>query len=149
KRWRRLRWSNYIGKQKAMDKICRRIANNERTVVAFGHASFSSSSKGHAAGPIKQPMWELRKRCREFPQMPRIVRTYYVKMEIMFRQLELPKRNSETPCIIMNAFKAFEPNSLMFGGISNMFVLKTLQTYPVGEFNLNTSTFNPINIQNS
>ncbi|CAJ0828462.1 3721_t:CDS:2, partial [Entrophospora sp. SA101] len=49
KHWRRLRWSNYIGKQKAMDKICRRIANNERTVVAFGHAPFSSSSKGHAA----------------------------------------------------------------------------------------------------
>jgi hypothetical protein len=37
KRWRRLRWSNYIGKQKTMDKICKRITNNDdRTVVAFG-----------------------------------------------------------------------------------------------------------------
>nr|CAG8524394.1 1259_t:CDS:2 [Entrophospora candida] len=51
KHWRRLRWSNYISKQKAMDKICRRIANNE-----LFHAPFSSSSKGHA-GPVKQLMW--------------------------------------------------------------------------------------------
>jgi len=37
KRWRRSRWSNYIGKQEAMDKLCKRITNNEdKTVVAFG-----------------------------------------------------------------------------------------------------------------
>ena len=58
-------WKTHINKQKAYDEICRRITNNDkRTVIAFGNGGFSSTSRGHASGPVKQFLWELRKRCR-------------------------------------------------------------------------------------
>jgi hypothetical protein len=65
RKWSRMRWKTYINKQKAYDEICKRITSNDkRTIVAFGNGGFSSSSKGHAPGPVKQLLWELRKRCR-------------------------------------------------------------------------------------
>ena len=50
-----------------MDKICRRILNGvgfvPNAVVAYGAANFSSSSRGHASGPVKKLFRELKKRC--------------------------------------------------------------------------------------
>jgi hypothetical protein len=65
RKWSRMRWKTHINKQKAYDEICSRITNNDkRTVIAFGSGGFSSTSRGHASGPVKQLLWELRKRCR-------------------------------------------------------------------------------------
>ena len=70
RKWSRMRWKTHINKQKAYDEICSRITNNDkRTVIAFGNGGFSSTSRGHASGPVKQllwelwELWELRKRC--------------------------------------------------------------------------------------
>jgi len=60
-----MKWKTYINKQKAYDEICSRITNNDkRTVIAFRNGGFSSTSRGHASGPVKQLLWELRKRCQ-------------------------------------------------------------------------------------
>ena len=58
RKWSRMRWKTHINKQKAYDEIC------SRTVIAFGNGGFSSTSRDHASGPVKQLLWELRKRCR-------------------------------------------------------------------------------------
>ena len=64
-RWRRLRWKSYIGKQKAYNEVTNRItAGNSDTIVAFGSAGFSSTSRGHAPAPVKGLYHELKKRCR-------------------------------------------------------------------------------------
>jgi hypothetical protein len=67
RRWRRGRWQNYMGRQAAMDKLCRRVIGEgppENTIVAYGNALFLSSSVGFAAGPVKLLLWEISKRCR-------------------------------------------------------------------------------------
>ena len=65
RKWSRMRGKTYINKQKAYDELCKRITNNDKsTIVAFGNGGFSSTSKSHASGPVKQLLWELRKRCR-------------------------------------------------------------------------------------
>ena len=64
KRWRRLRFASYIGKQKAFETVCQRITQNDpNTVVFFGDGRFSSSSRGCAAGPVKSLYHQLRRRC--------------------------------------------------------------------------------------
>ena len=68
-RFRNLAFSNYVGKQKALSKLCRRIIGKIKdwfhadVVVAFGGGRFSSSSRGHASGPIKQLFHQLKRRC--------------------------------------------------------------------------------------
>ncbi len=65
KRWRWLRFGRYINKQKVPHGLCQRLTGGDpATVVAFGDSTFSSSSRGHAAGPILLLCSELRKRCR-------------------------------------------------------------------------------------
>lgn len=62
-KWRRLKFQMHIRKQQTWDKLIPRITNGDPdTVVALGDASFSSSSPGHAAGPVKTLQRELRKR---------------------------------------------------------------------------------------
>jgi hypothetical protein len=64
-RWRRLRWKSYIERTKAYNTLCQRItANDPTTVVAFGDGRFSSSSRGHASGPVQGLYRELKKRLR-------------------------------------------------------------------------------------
>ena len=63
--YRRLCFDQYCRKKKAMYKICERITNgNKRTLVAFGNAGFSSTSRGFAPGPVKEFREELRKHCK-------------------------------------------------------------------------------------
>ena len=68
-RFRNLAFSNYVGKQKALSKLCRRIIGKIKdwfhadVMVAFGGGRFSSSSRGHATGPIKQLFHQLKRRC--------------------------------------------------------------------------------------
>ena len=67
RRCRTAMFANYIGKQQALSKLCRRILGKSRdwfhhdVVVAFGGGRFSSSSRGHASGPIKQPHRQSRR----------------------------------------------------------------------------------------
>ena len=64
-RWSRLRWKSFMGKQKGYDVVCKRITDgNPTTLVAFGDAMFPSSSRGHAASPVKGLYKELKRRCR-------------------------------------------------------------------------------------
>ncbi|CAI2201053.1 9018_t:CDS:2, partial [Funneliformis geosporum] len=69
KRFRQIKFDNYVGKQKALSIICRKIIGNKKdhysnsVVIAYGAGSFSSSSRGHASGPIKQLFAELKRRC--------------------------------------------------------------------------------------
>jgi Putative transposase DNA-binding domain len=65
RRWRRLRFGSYIGKQKAFDQLTRRFIHRyPRAVVAFGSAMFDHASRGHKAGPVKGFKKELEKRCK-------------------------------------------------------------------------------------
>ena len=66
KKQKRWRWKSYINKQKTFDKLCNRITGgNPRTVVAFGDGRFSSTSRGHAPGPVNELYTQLRRRrCR-------------------------------------------------------------------------------------
>ena len=66
-RWHQLQWKSFINKQKAFDDIlCKRITNGngDNTVVAFGDGKFSSTSRGHAPGPVKQFRRELSRHCK-------------------------------------------------------------------------------------
>ncbi|CAI2201823.1 2111_t:CDS:2, partial [Funneliformis geosporum] len=55
KKFRRIKFDNYVGKQKALSIICRKIIGNKKdhysnsVVIAYGAGSFSSSSRGHAS----------------------------------------------------------------------------------------------------
>ena len=67
---RRLRLHTYMKKQKAYNTICNRILSpspnqppNFSSIVAFGAAGFSSSSRGYASAPVKGLRRELSKRC--------------------------------------------------------------------------------------
>ena len=66
-RFRAAKFANYVGKQQALSELCRRILGKSRdwfhpdVVVAFGAGRFSSSSRGHASGPIKQLHRQLRR----------------------------------------------------------------------------------------
>jgi hypothetical protein len=66
RRWRRLRFKSYIGRQQAMELLCRRIVpknqRRENVVVAFGSAQFPWG-RGHASGPVKAFRKELARRC--------------------------------------------------------------------------------------
>jgi hypothetical protein len=63
-RWCRQRFGSYIAKQKAYDVVCNRITKGDpNTVVFYGNAGFSSSSRGHAPGPVKEMRRQLAKRC--------------------------------------------------------------------------------------
>ena len=68
-RFRAVKFAGYVGKQQALSKLCRRILGKPKdwfhpdVVVAFGAGRFSSSSRGHASGPIKQLHRQLRRRC--------------------------------------------------------------------------------------
>jgi hypothetical protein len=63
-RQRRLRRKTDILRTKALDTVCKRITNGDRrTIVAFGAASFSSSSPGHASTPRKALKERLRQHC--------------------------------------------------------------------------------------
>ena len=64
-RWRRLRWKSHINRTKAYDELCQRVTGGDpETVVAFGDGRFSSSSRGHAPGPVKTLYRELKRRLR-------------------------------------------------------------------------------------
>ena len=61
----KLRWKTHITKFKALDHLCRQLSQgSSQTVVAFGAAGFSSSSRGHAPGPVKAIRERLRQHCR-------------------------------------------------------------------------------------
>ena len=57
RRCRAAKFANYVGKQQALSKLCRRILGQSKdwfhqdVVVAFGGDRFS---RGYASGPIKQ-----------------------------------------------------------------------------------------------
>jgi Putative transposase DNA-binding domain len=68
RRVRGLRFGQYVRRQKVMHDICTRIIANpdksdtRKVVVAFGAGMFSSSSKGHAPGPVKGIRKALRRK---------------------------------------------------------------------------------------
>ncbi len=63
KRWRRLRFGGYVNRQKGLHGLCQPLTDGDpATVIAFGDATFFSSSRGHAAGPVRLPCSELRKK---------------------------------------------------------------------------------------
>jgi hypothetical protein len=103
-RWRRLRWKGYIGRQKGYNIVSKRItAGKPTTVVAFGAAGFSSSSRGHAAGPVKGLYQELKKRCRtikvdEF-RTSMLCSECDVKLD-GFRRIWGVKRCNTTDCVV-------------------------------------------------
>lgn len=67
KRFREMRFTQYIKKQKALNAISDRIINNNKKVlVGFGDWSISSDKivKGHRYGPINKIKDYLKRRCR-------------------------------------------------------------------------------------
>jgi hypothetical protein len=61
-----------MGKRRAIHSSCERIIDDndpENVVMSFGHASFSSSSVGFAAGPVELLTRELRHRVPRFYKM--------------------------------------------------------------------------------
>jgi len=67
RRFRKLRWSRHIKKQRAMSAMCNDItACNSSTVVAFGDASFRHFGRGNAATPTKALRTALGQRCHVF-----------------------------------------------------------------------------------
>ena len=67
RRHRQLRWRSYIKRQQAYAAICKTISNGNRdTVVAYGDASFSSSSKGNPSTPTVSLRRQLGGRCRVY-----------------------------------------------------------------------------------
>jgi hypothetical protein len=68
-RFRKIKFDNYVGKQKALSKMCQQIIGKPKdwhypdVVVAYGSGGFSSSSPGYASGPKKQLYRELKRRC--------------------------------------------------------------------------------------
>jgi len=65
RRHRRQSFGVYRKKIKTLDKFCRRLSRGDpATVVAFGDGMFSSSSRGHAAAPVKGLRSRLRQHCR-------------------------------------------------------------------------------------
>jgi hypothetical protein len=51
-RFKRLRWSVYMKRQKTYHELIREVTNGDKnTIVAYGDSSFSSSSKGTAPTP--------------------------------------------------------------------------------------------------
>ena len=67
RRVRDLRFGQFCRRQRVMYDICKRITVSDvndlrKHVVAFGAAAFSSSSKGHCPGPVKEIRKALRRR---------------------------------------------------------------------------------------
>ena len=66
-RHKKLRWRTCIKRQQAYTVICREICRNDsNTVVAYGDASFSSSSKGNPSTPTVSLRRKLGQCCRVF-----------------------------------------------------------------------------------
>ena len=63
---RRLRWKGFMQRQRALDAACLKLTRKDpSTVLAFGAAGFSSTSRGHAPGPVRA----LRKRLARHAKM--------------------------------------------------------------------------------
>jgi len=76
-RVRKFRFQEYIAKQQAMSKLVKKTLHRttvqEKIVIAFGDGSFSSSSPGHAAGPKKKLIQELKRQ----PNVELVMTTEY------------------------------------------------------------------------
>lgn len=65
---KRLNLKTYIGKQKAIEKMCVTITKRNRdTIVAYGDAGFTSVSKGQAPGPHQHFKKHLARYCQVIP----------------------------------------------------------------------------------
>ena len=66
-RFRKLRWTRHIKKQRAMATMCNDItASNPSTTVAFGDASFCHYGRGNPATPTKGLRRALGQKCHVF-----------------------------------------------------------------------------------
>ncbi len=67
KRYKTLRWSTYISRQRAMATMCSDVTDNDAgTVVAFGNADFAHNSKGRVSSLTKGFKNKLAESCRFF-----------------------------------------------------------------------------------
>ena len=65
RRYKTLRFTTYIKKQRAIAKLCNDItANESQTVVAFGDAEFAHNSRGNPSSMTKTLKRQLASRCR-------------------------------------------------------------------------------------
>ncbi|KAI3655390.1 hypothetical protein MP638_003242 [Amoeboaphelidium occidentale] len=72
KRWRKLRWSLYIKKQRAYDYAWKKMSfglKEENVIIAYGDGAFNHVSRGHVPTPTKTLFQKLKSklkwRCRK------------------------------------------------------------------------------------